>query len=120
MRSFIENLGARRHLDFFEELPSLSPLGWQETAKTERLGWQATGYQGREKCRCPWNRHHGYVVSNRERHQAKSRIGYAGHAGIGDQGHVRASLEFYDQLWRTRHLVMVVIADGSGRNTIMA
>ena len=59
-------------------------------------------------------------MADGQRDQPVSRVGDAGHAGIGDQRDLRAAFEVHDQLGGPGHLVVLVIADGARLDAVVA
>ena len=60
------------------------------------------------------------MMPNGKRDQAESGIGDAGHAGVGDQRDLGAAFEIDDQFGGFGHLVVLVIADQSRLDAVMA
>ena len=58
-------------------------------------------------------------MADRKRDQAVSGIGNSGHARVGDQRDTRALLHFLHQFGGLRHLVVLVIAGGAGRDGVV-
>ena len=54
-----------------------------------------------------------------QRDQPKAGIGNSGHTSIGDQRHACALLQIFNQLSRTRHLIVFVVADGAGCDVVV-
>ncbi len=59
------------------------------------------------------------MMADGKRDQPKAGVGDAGHAGVGDERDFGAAFEVDDQFGGLRHLVMFVVADGSGMNTVV-
>ena len=55
-----------------------------------------------------------------QRDQAESGIGDAGHAGVGDERDLGSAFEVDDQFGGLGHLVVLVIADQSRLDAVMA
>ena len=81
----VKDLRARRIPDALEHGAALAAFGRQESAEAERIGGQAAGHQGLEKCRRAGNGDHRNAMADGERDQAETRIADAGRTGIGDE-----------------------------------
>ena len=68
----------------------------------------------------PGNRHHRHVMPDGQRDQPESRVGDAGHARVGHERDLGAAFEIDDQFGGFRHLVVLVIADQSRLDAVVA